>query len=232
MNDAAYVYSQEVRERKRNSYGARNRKCGSKSKSCKLPTDYLSASQKRKLNGGVTVYQLKKPMSYEEFKKMPGDLQIQYLKFCVEMGGRKKDIAEMFGISTNTFDSYMYQKHKGEMTFKKGKNTASMQWLDWVTAPDGGVKEEETTPAVQEMVPAAINPECKRPTTGGTDLVSLKPEYREPRERRMPKQILPTNGTFTFTGKPEDVFTTALNMLGRDDSYAITITFTRNEQAG
>lgn len=42
---------------------------------------------------------------HDEFKSMPGDLQIQYLKFCVEMGGRKKDIAEMFGVSTNTLDS-------------------------------------------------------------------------------------------------------------------------------
>ena len=227
MNDAAYVYSQEVRERKRNSYGARNRKCGRKSKSCKMPADYLSASQKRKLNGGVTVYQLKKPMTYDEFKKMPGDLQIQYLKFCVEMGGRKKDIAEMFGISVNTFDSFMYMKHKGELTFKRGQVNASLKWLEWVTAPDKSEEEEEATSAAEET--ASVD---QRLASGSTDLVSLKSECRETRYSHLPKAILPTNGTFTFSGKPEDIFTAAMKMLGREDSYAITISFTRNEQAG
>ena len=50
MTDAEYVFQQDVKERKKMKTGAMHRKCGSKSKKCTLPSDYLTPSQKKKLN--------------------------------------------------------------------------------------------------------------------------------------------------------------------------------------
>ena len=52
MNDFDF----DVLQKKRIARGAYHRKNGSKSKRCTLPSDYLTAAEKRKLNGEVMDY--------------------------------------------------------------------------------------------------------------------------------------------------------------------------------
>ena len=58
MNDFDF----ENMQKKRIAQGARHRVCGSKSRKCSLPSDLLTAAQKRKLNGPVERYDMGKPI--------------------------------------------------------------------------------------------------------------------------------------------------------------------------
>ena len=75
MHDFDY----DAMQKKRIARGAAHMKRGSKSKKCTLPSDYLTAAQKRRLNGPVSTYKLDEPMNWESFKAMPEDLQKKYI---------------------------------------------------------------------------------------------------------------------------------------------------------
>ena len=99
MNDFDF----DVMTKKRIARGAAARKCGSKSRRCTLPSDYLTDAQKKARNGKMSTYNLSKPMTYEQFKLMPRDLQREYLlKLRNDMHASARVIAQMFGCSDET----------------------------------------------------------------------------------------------------------------------------------
>lgn len=130
MNDFDY----DVKEKKRIAAGARARKCGSKSKRCTLPSDYLTAKQKKGLNGKMKTYNLSGPMSYAEFRNMPKDLQKEYLSklyldWCISL----TMIAKMFGCSPETVRQAC--NNLGIDTAKKYRRASPEHiafWQDWV----------------------------------------------------------------------------------------------------
>ena len=97
MHDFDY----DAMQKKRIAHGAAHMKrC---SKKCTLPSDYLTAAQKRRLNGPVSTYKLDEPMSWESFKAMPEDLQKKYILNLQEMyQANDKMIAKLFGKSDVT----------------------------------------------------------------------------------------------------------------------------------
>lgn len=99
MHDFDY----DAMQKKRIARGAAHMKRGSKSKKCTLPSDYLTAAQKRRLNGPVSTYKLDEPMSWESFKAMPEDLQKKYILNLQETyQANDKMIAKLFGKSDVT----------------------------------------------------------------------------------------------------------------------------------
>lgn len=93
MNDFDY----DAMQKKRIARGAAHMKRGSKSKKCTLPSDYLTAAQRRKLNGPVSTYKLDEPMNWESFKAMPEDLQKQYILGLQEnYGANDEMMGKMF----------------------------------------------------------------------------------------------------------------------------------------
>ena len=93
MHDFDY----DAMQKKRIACGASHMKRGSKSKKCTLPSDYLTAAQKRRLNGPVSTYKLDEPMSWESFKAMPEDLQKKYiLRLQENYGANDEMIGKMF----------------------------------------------------------------------------------------------------------------------------------------
>ena len=118
MNDFDY----EVMQKKRIARGASRMKRGSKSKKCTLPSDYLTAAQKRRLNGPVSTYKLDEPMSWESFKAMPEDLQKQYiLNLQNTYQANDKMIGKLFGKSDVTVGEY--RKKLGINPIGKSKMT-------------------------------------------------------------------------------------------------------------
>ena len=102
MSDFDY----EVMQRKNIAHSAKNRKCGSKSKKCSLPSDRMTNKQWKERCGEVMTYQFK-PITWAEFKEMPRDLQQMYLntlqdKYSVT-GTR---LTEMLGTTMMTFRKY------------------------------------------------------------------------------------------------------------------------------
>ena len=99
MHDFDY----DAMQKKRIARGASHMKRGSKSKKCTLPSDYLTAAQKRRLNGPVSTYKLDEPMNWESFKAMPEDLQKKYILNLQETyQTNDKMIAKLFGKSDVT----------------------------------------------------------------------------------------------------------------------------------
>ena len=93
MHDFDY----DAMQKKRIAHGASHMKRGGKSKKCTLPSDYLTAAQKRRLNGPVSTYKLDEPMSWESFKAMPEDLQKKYiLRLQENYGANDEMIGKMF----------------------------------------------------------------------------------------------------------------------------------------
>ena len=96
MHDFDY----DAMQKKRVARGASHMKRGSKSKKCTLPSDYLTAAQKRRLNGPVSTYKLDEPMSWESFKAMPEDLQKKYILNLQETYQANNDmLGKMFGVT-------------------------------------------------------------------------------------------------------------------------------------
>lgn len=99
MHDFDY----DAMQKKRIARGASHMKRGSKSKKCTLPSDYLTAAQKRRLNGPVSTYKLDEPMNWESFKAMPEDLQKKYILNLQETyQANDKMFAKLFGKSDVT----------------------------------------------------------------------------------------------------------------------------------
>lgn len=96
-------FYEEVAERGKVASGARHMKGGSRSKSCHMPADTMTASEIKKLNGNVVTYRLGKPMNWETFTAMPVDLQQEYIKKLIDRYGvTATRLAGMFGVDKGT----------------------------------------------------------------------------------------------------------------------------------
>ena len=127
MHDFDY----DVLQKKRIARNAKYQKNGSKSKKCTLPSDYLTAKEKRALNGEVKTYCLSKPVSWNEFKEMPYNIQEEYVtklheRFQVTM----VDLGYLFGRSGKTICAYFHEHDICNELFKRGGNRYSQKRAD------------------------------------------------------------------------------------------------------
>ena len=122
----------DIMEKKRIAQGARARKCGSKSRKCTLPSDYLTAAQKKGLNGKVITYNLSGPMTYSKFRVMPDDLQKEYLlKLRNEMGASLTAIGEMMQCSYETVRQTLI-RHGIPTNIKRMSFESKLRWNAWL----------------------------------------------------------------------------------------------------
>lgn len=122
----------DIMEKKRIAQGARARKCGSKSRKCTLPSDYLTAAQKKGLNGKVSTYNLSAPMTYSKFRVMPDDLQKEYLlKLRNEMGASQTAIGEMMQCSYETVRQTLI-RHGIPTNTKRMSFESKLRWNAWL----------------------------------------------------------------------------------------------------
>jgi hypothetical protein len=143
----------DVRDKKALVPSSRHRVCGAKSKKCTLPSDNLTAAQKRKLNGPCETYAVNKPCDYETFKAMPHDIAQEWLDYVQDRFGAGPCTisTEVFGgrITRAGFTTYLSRKgfkvRNGGRLSKIGIDALRT----WVT----GDVTEESVPVVEE--PAA-----------------------------------------------------------------------------
>lgn len=122
----------DIMEKKRIARGARARKCGSKSRKCTLPSDYLTAAQKKGLNGKVSTYNLSGPMTYSKFRVMPDDLQKEYLlKLRNEMGASLAAIGEMMQCSPETVRQTLI-RHGLSTKLSRMSFESKLRWDAWL----------------------------------------------------------------------------------------------------
>ena len=191
----------EIRQKKNIAQQAKHKKNGCRSKKCRLPSDYMTKKQLKGLSGECMTYNLSKPMDWEEFKKMPVDLQTQYLKklhdeHCADM----RRASEMFGIAQGSLSNYIGRHGiRGVFPASGGKRSAEREakwqaFLSGEAAQQAEAQEQQrvTLDAAEQPAEAAQQP--KKVESAAHDNV--------PRQSRMKCQ---TTFTMHCTG-PFDVY--------------------------
>ena len=128
MPDEQYVMISDSIEKKKIAHSSHNRKthCG-KGGRVKFPSDYLSKKELKAMNGDVKSYNLKRPMTWEEFRSMPQDLQIMYIKkLRNEFGVPDIVLSKSMGVCKSSFSKAMK-----DLKLSLGKNAGATgrQWL-------------------------------------------------------------------------------------------------------
>ena len=143
MNDYEYTFKQDSKEKK--SIGASARKMNRTGKGpIKFPSDYLTPAQKKKLNGPCNSYDMGKPMSWQDFLKMPEDLQRLYLQGIMDkFHPSQRALAELFGTSKGMIAGKLKEfgiASSGQPRGGKNKNFNEVAWDAWIA--DGIIPEE------------------------------------------------------------------------------------------
>lgn len=132
MNEVEYVFNSDIKDKKKGLSGARGMKRGSKSKKCTLPSDYLTASQKKKLNGEVKTYKMKEPITWEEFKSMPREHKETYIDYMVATYHVSAvQLAEMMGVVPNTLGKYLREIELNDHLLGRGHKMSKKQLDTW-----------------------------------------------------------------------------------------------------
>lgn len=209
MNDYEYEFVQDSIEKKGTARSARNARthCG-KSGAVRLPSDFKTKKEIKAMSGEVITYaSLKKPMTWEDFKKLPNDLKKEYITWIREkFGAPDSHIATMLGISGATLGLYFkdlkLSMGKGSGNNRKWEKEKFYAWSHGVdeNLVEGTAEiEEEETPACEEVT---YTTDTYDPTHGeGIDI----PAEEDPVQSNMTViapvtcvPVIPKQGSMTF----------------------------------
>lgn len=213
MTDEKFLFVSDLREKKKTATGAYHKRthCG-KGGAVKFPSDYLTKKELKNMSGEVQAYRLNDPMKWDEFKDMPVDLQVSYVKLLRERFDVPDGfIGEMMGADKDKTSRY-FKKIGLRGNTKRGRHTWNKEaWFAFVhgVPMENKASLEEIAPItpVSESVPVEVK---TLPVTGEK------------------QKAVPRSGTLSFTGRIEDVLNTVSVLVGGADVH-ITITW---EQAG
>lgn len=159
MTDERFTFIEDCKDKKRTARGAHNKRthCG-KGGAVMFPSDYLTTKEKKAMNGECKAYRMNDPMKWDEFKKMPEDLQKTYIT-CLrnQFGVPSKKLEEMFGVSHCAVSAML---KKLGISLGRGKTPGKFDeeaWTRWVNGlPAAPVEEPQVTcydeAAIQEYV--------------------------------------------------------------------------------
>lgn len=192
MTDEKYTFVSDVMEKKRTARGSHNKRthCG-KGGRVRLPSDNLTRKELNAMNGEVKSYRLNDPMTWAEFKTMPDDLKITYIKLLREkFGVSDSKIAEMMGIGQNTMSKESRRLNTALGWGGNGGKFDKDGWEAWIN------RSTPTLDDGEELEQAAEEGEIKR----GDECVTTIPvhvEFDEP-EHQFPTQTMTLNDKETI----------------------------------
>ena len=138
----------DVLQKKKAAYGAKHNKGKLGRRGCHLPSDNLTQSQLKKLNGEVYTMNINKPITYKEYKTLPIDMEKTYYSSLIERFNVGLDkIAKMMGTKANTLS--VWNRRNGVMCYvKKGGQTQAQRkaWAEFINAEGKTPAEEEKQP--------------------------------------------------------------------------------------
>lgn len=109
MSDEQYLFIQDCKDKKITARSARHTRthCG-KGGTVKFPSDYMTKKELKAMSGECKTYKMNEAITWDEFKKMPDDLKIDYVKNLREkFSVPDKVLAEHMGVTRQTFCNYM-----------------------------------------------------------------------------------------------------------------------------
>lgn len=219
MTDEKFTFIDDVRSKKKIATGAYHKRthCG-KSGAVKFPSDYMTEKERKAMNGEVKSYKLNDPMTWKEFKAMPEDIKIAYIKALRDKYGvSDSKIFEMLGISQATGQRYVAKLGialgKGGNRFKPWDKDGWYAWVNGVPKKEEAVSVEPTEEPEESGVILRVDRD--RPSLGAEDVL-LKEE----------KKLVPYKGGLTLKGSAEEALNTIKNLLG---CAAVKLTVTWEE---
>ena len=162
MNEIEYMLRQDAREKKAAGRGIYHKRSGSKSTYVGLPSDHLTAAEKKRRNGPVSTYNINKRLSFEEFKELPVDLASEYisrLQDTYNVGAER--IADSMGVTGVSLTKYLDFRGIERKRFR-GQHRLDPRWPFFYS--DRCSSTGEYFPSAQEEPkPAPVIPEPSAP---------------------------------------------------------------------
>lgn len=213
VTDEEYTFNETNKERKRNSYGARCKKNGAKSKKCTLPSDNLTKKEREALNGKIMTYKIK-GISWKEFISYPIDIQKNILDTYATKNARPKDVSEYLGVNHNTFKNHLHKAHLGPNNLRNGNSGRHPDW-------DRYIADSNKTIDTPEEIPAEVEPDI---ASEHINIINeSKPDHGT--FKWEDTTVHPTNAAMTFEGFPIDVYDSVMKLMNPLKKYKITIVF-------
>lgn len=201
MNDERYTFISDVREKKRVARGYHNKRthCG-KGGAVKFPSDYLSKKELKAMNGEVKSYRLNDPMTWKEFRTMPDDIKIVYIKTLREkFGAPDSKIAEMMGTGRANLCNVTSRLGIGVGSAKGGKKEWDEEgFAAWVSG-EKPVEAQEVSESVSEPAHEITQESCENAAESVCEAKS---------------KAIPLCGGMTFEGRIEDALNAISVLLG------------------
>ena len=200
MKDEKYLYISDVRDKKITARSARHKRThNGRGGSVKLPSDYMTQKEIKAMSGECKSYKLNKPMNWKEFKAMPDDIKISYIKLIREkFGATDSAIANMMNVNNCSFSQEM-----NRLGIRTGKHTGgAVKWdkegfLAWAM-PTPPKPAEEAHEVAEETIEETIE-----------EVAEVVVEV--PAEEGKPS--VPTVGDMVFEGRIEDILMTVGTLL-------------------
>lgn len=225
MKDEEFVFRQDVKEKSSTARNARYRRThNGKGGRVKFPSDNLSRKDLQAMNGEVKTYRLNDPMKWDEFKALPDDLKIVYIKAL-----RKKFnvpfvyIGNMLGCSQWKISLEVTRLGLSEGKAAKGRSKKwdKEGWVAWCNgAPLPATDPVEETPAFSEEVEQAVESSFEEDAEKGlASLEDICEPVPVPEVKVLPvceekRKAIPNCGTMTFEGSVESILNTISVLLG------------------
>ena len=223
MSEEQYAFVEDCKEKKITARSARHTRthCG-KGGSVKFPSDYMNRKELKAMNGECKSYRMNKPMQWNEFKKMPDDLQKEYIKTLRERFDVPVSIlAEHMGIGSGTLNRYMRTlglgigAGRGKISQKWRCPNEFDKWWNGVEDDNDSVKAtndgENQTPVDDNTIDNPSNTSEIKPATfvGRSGRLKLSPQN----PCGQPGIIIPKTGEMTFEGGCDVILASIASIL-------------------
>lgn len=181
------------------------------------------------MNGECKSYRLNEPMAWPEFKALPDDIKVTYIKLIRErFGVSDKEIADMFGVDRQTVGKWFRCLGLGLGKQAGGKKEwDNEKWFKWRSGDKVTNTEPEETTVTETEVPLPCPDEfhCDpNQTSKDNDATEATEATEEPEvipnhfadvgKKVEQKPAIPIRGELTFCGSAEDALRTAAVLLG------------------
>lgn len=204
MKDEKYVFIQDLKEKKTIGRGSFNKRshCGGSGKK-KWAAELMTNKELAKMNGELKTYRLNDPMTWKEFRALPDDIKVMYIKGIQErFNPFDSSIAKMFGVHPSTLLDVLKRlglTHGNVDRFRKWDRAGFEAWA----------RGEKPTEAYQSL-PKPTEEEVTEviEVTEATE----EPKVEEPIIER-PK-AMPMSGHLRFEGKADDILNAIAVILG------------------
>ncbi len=162
MTEVEKDFHQDCRAKKSVAASARSRRThAGKGGKARLPHDNLTKKELEKMNGECKAYRLNSPMKWAEFKSLPDDLKVAYIKMLREKyNAPTKEITAMLGVSEFSY---------GEVVRKLGfadkpglRRKVTEEWFAWLgkTPAEEPVVCEEANAVCTDENPNPVEDTC------------------------------------------------------------------------